>query len=147
MISPMPKATPKATAAGAAEAVAVEVHHEIPRCLLRLRDRADEHTELDGAALQAWLDFELEATRWGVDPDIARDDLSALIDASTVRMPAENHRHTHAEDFRRWGRLGGLATVRRYGTVWYALLARRRWNRITAEALAESFAAMNGGRS
>lgn len=145
MISPTPQAT--ARTAGTVEAVAVEVHHEIPRCLLGLRDRADEHTELDGAALQAWLDFELEAMRWGVDPDISRDDLTALIDTSTVRMPAEDHRHAHAEDFRRWGRLGGLATVRRYGTAWFSLLARRRWNRIAAEALAESFATMNGGRS
>ena len=139
MIAPTPQAS--------AEAVAVEIHHEIPRCLLRLRDRADEHIELDGQGLQKWLDFELEAMRWNVDPDITRDDLAALIDASTVEMPAEDHRSTHAEDFQRWGRLGGLATVRRYGTARISLLARRRWSRITAEALAESFAAMNEGRS
>jgi hypothetical protein len=55
--------------------------------------------------------------------------------------------NSHADDFGRWGRRGGLATLRRYGTAWFSLLARRRWERITAEALAEVFAAMNGGRS
>ncbi len=28
---------------------AIEIHHTIPRCLLRLKDRADDHRELDGA--------------------------------------------------------------------------------------------------
>jgi hypothetical protein len=37
-------------------------------------------------------------------------------------------------------------TVRRYGTAWFALLARRRWERITAEEFSTVFAAMNGGR-
>jgi len=41
----------------------------------------------------------------------------------------------HAEDFRRWGRRGGLTTLRRYGSDCFALLALRRWGRITAEAL------------
>jgi hypothetical protein len=38
-------------------------------------------------------------------------------------------------------------TARRYGTAWMALLARRRWRRITAKVLSETFAAINGGRS
>ena len=125
----------------------MEVHHGIPRCLLRLRDRADAHAELDGEGIQRWLDYELEALRWGVDPDVTRDELAAMIEGSTVEMPRDDHRAAHAGDFARWGRTGGLATARRYGTAWMALLARRRWERITAEALAEAFAAINRGRS
>jgi hypothetical protein len=37
------------------------------------------------------------------------------------------------------GRLaGGLATLRRYRTNWYSLLALRRWGRITDEDLAQA---------
>ena len=136
MIAPTPSAT-----------AAAEVHHGIPRCLLRLRDRADAHAELDGQGIQLWLDYECEALRWGVDPDVTRDELAAMIDGSTVELSRDDHREAHAGDFVRWGRMGGLATARRYGTAWMALLARRRWERITAEALAEAFAAMTGGGS
>ena len=56
---------------------AVEVHHEIPRCLLGLRDRADAHPDpLSGEGLQLWLDYELEAMRYGVDPDASPDELA-----------------------------------------------------------------------
>lgn len=64
-----------------------------------------------------------------------------------MEIQREEHREVHAGDFARWGRLGGLATARRYGTAWMALLARRRWEKVTAEALAEAFAAINGGRA
>lgn len=126
-----------------------QVHHRIPRCLLRLRDQADAHTDLDGAALQAWLDYEAEAQEHGVDPDISREALAELVETSTVEMDAGAHRAGHAEDFRRWGRRGGLTTLARYGTPWFALLALRRWGKIEAEALAEAFAALAtiGGRS
>ena len=124
----------------------VEIHHEVPRCLLRLRERA-EAAGLTGEGIELALEYEHEARRWGVDPDLSRDELAALVEGSTVELPAGEHRDGHAEDFRRWGRRGGLATLRRYGTAWFSLLAKRRWERITAEALAEVFAAMNGGRS
>ena len=126
-----------------------EVHHKFPRCLLRLRDRADEHTALDGEGLQRWIDYELEALHYGVDPEVSREELEVLIGGSTVKHTRDDHRggHSEARDFARWGRRGGLASVRRYGTAWFSLLARRRWEKITAEALAEVFAAMNGGRS
>ena len=129
-----------------AEQAEREVHHGVPRCLLRLRNRADAYPELDGEGIQLWLDYELEALRWSVNPDVSREDLAALVEGSTVELPREEHRDTHTGDFVRWGRRGGLATVKRYGTAWFSLLARRRWERITAEALAEAFAAMNGGR-
>jgi len=53
-----------------------EVHHTVPQYLLRLRDRADAHPQLDGEGLQLWLDYELEALRLGVDPDISREELA-----------------------------------------------------------------------
>jgi hypothetical protein len=93
------------------------------------------------------MEYEHEAMRWGVNSDISREELAVLVDSSTVELPIEEHRNIHAEDFARWGRRGGLATARRYGTAWSSLLAKRRWERITAEALSEAFAAMNGGRS
>jgi len=139
MIAPTPPAEPTVSAA--------EVHHGVPRCLLRLRDRADERTELDGEGIQRWMDYECEALLFGVDPDTPRDELAAMVEGSTVEIPRSEHREAHAGDFARWGRRGGLATARRYGTAWMALLARRRWERITAEALAEAFAALGGGRA
>ena len=130
-----------------AAAVVVEVHHEVPRCLLGMRDRADAHPEpLSGIGIQLWLDYECEAMRCGVDPDVGRDELATLIDGSTVELSREEHRTDHAEDFAWWGRRGGLATLRLYGPGWFGMLARRRWRKITAEALAEAFGAM-GERS
>jgi hypothetical protein len=82
-----------------------------------------------------------------VDPDVSREELAALVEGSTVEIPREEHRNGHASDFARWGRRGGLVIVRRYGTAWFGLLARRRWERISAEELSTLFAAMNGGRS
>jgi hypothetical protein len=125
-----------------------EVHHRVARCVLRLRERADACADpLSAEGLALWMDYELEALRWGVDPDIGREELAALIEGSTVEIPREEHREGHAGDFVRWGRRGGLATARRYGTAWFALLARRRWERITAEELAWTFAAITRERS
>lgn len=126
-----------------------QVHHQIPRCLLRLRDAADA-SGLDGAGFQAWLDYEAEALEHGVDPDISRDELAELVDGSTVEMPADEHRTGHAEDFRRWGRRGGLRTLTLYGAPWFTLLALRRHGKVKAEALGEALEAMRGeagGRS
>lgn len=81
-----------------------------------------------------------------MDPDVSRDELAAMIEGSTVEIPVEEHRDGHAEDFRRWGRRGGLATLGIYGPAWFVLLARRRWDRITTAELSEAFATM-GGRS
>ncbi len=113
-----------------------EVHHRVPRCLLGLFDRAASG-ELDGAGLQAWFEWEEEAFRYGVDPDVSRDELAALIKDSTIEIPEEQHKASHsvASDFIRWGRLGGLETLRRYGPPWFALLGQRRWGRVNAGAL------------
>ena len=114
----------------------IEVHHHVPRCLLGFFDRAASG-ELDGAGLQAWFEWEGEAFRYGVDPDTSRGELAALIEGSAVKIPKDRHKaiHSVADDFARWGRLGGLETLRRYGRPWFALLGQRRWERVSAEAL------------
>jgi hypothetical protein len=110
-----------------------EVHHAVPRCLLRLHDAAQDELRLGGVG--AWLEFEHEAQRWGVPVEIPREDLRRLVEASTVVLEREKHRLLHASDFARWGRRGGLTVLRRYGSDWFALLALRRWGRITAADL------------
>ncbi len=79
-----------------------EIHHAVPQCLLRLRDRADTHHEFDGEGIQLWLDYELEALRYGVDPDVCREELKALVEGSAVLLPREEYRAGHATDFVRW---------------------------------------------
>jgi hypothetical protein len=113
-----------------------EVHHRIPRCLLGFFDRADSG-ELDTAGLQVWFEWEEEAFRYGVDPDIFRSELAALIEGSAVEISEDQHKASHsaAGDFVRWGRLGGLETLRRYGPLWFSLLGQRRWGRISVAAL------------
>ena len=111
-----------------------EVHHAAPRCLLTLHERANG-TELDGEGIQAWVEWEIEAMRWRVSVEITRTDLEALVAASEVVLEQEKHRLLHEADWRRWGSRGGRETLRRYGTEWFALLALRRWERITAAEL------------
>jgi hypothetical protein len=74
--------------------------------------------------------------RWCVPVEISREDLQALVDRSTVVLERETHRRIHEGDWRRWGSRGGRETLRRYGPRWFALLARRRWGRISPEGLA-----------
>lgn len=124
------------------------VHHRIPRRLLKVYDRG-HGPGLEPEDLQAWFEWEEEAFRYGVDPDISRQELAALIEGSTVEIAGEAHRagHSREGDFARWGRRGGLATLARYGSGWFVLLARRRWQKITAAELAEVFAAITEGRA
>jgi hypothetical protein len=68
-------------------AATTEVHHAVPRCLLRLREKAED-AALDGEGIALWLEYEHEAMRYGVDPDVSRDELAAHIDASTVVLGA-----------------------------------------------------------
>jgi hypothetical protein len=86
----------------AAEARA-DVHHGVPRCLLRLFDAA-------AAGLADWSEFDAEAERWGVEVrGLSREGLTALIESSTLEIPTTEHRRLHQEegDFVRWGRRGG----------------------------------------
>lgn len=125
-----------------------EIHHRVPRCLLKAYDRG-HGPGLEPEDLQAWFEWEEEAFRYGVDPDVSREDLAALIDGSTVELEGKEHRATHSADgdFVRWGRLGGLETLRRYGPLWFSLLGRRRWEKISAVQLEEAFAAISTRRS
>ena len=113
--------------------VPLEVHHAAPQCLLRLHDAAEGELRMEGVG--AWLEWEDEAARWGVPGTIAREDLAALVERSTVVLEREKHRLLHASDWQRWGRRGGRETVRRYGSAWMALLALKRWGRISAADL------------
>jgi hypothetical protein len=108
-----------------------ELHHQLPRTLLKLHDAANDSDELDGAGIEAWLTWEDEAMLYGVDAEIRRADLEKLIERSTVAIPRAEHRQLHVSDFVRWGRRGGLATLRRYGTSWFTMLALYRWGRVS----------------
>jgi hypothetical protein len=112
----------------------LEAHHTAPRCLLRLHERANG-SSLDGEGIQAWLEWEWEAMRWRVPVEISRSDLEALVSRSAVVLEREAHRLVHEDDWRRWGSRGGRETLRRYGPGWFALLARRRWGRISLKEL------------
>jgi hypothetical protein len=79
-----------------------ETHHTVPRCLLRLHERAQG--ELRVAGLGAWLEFEMEAQRWGVPVEIDREDLEELVERSAVVLEREKHRLLHQSDWQRWGR-------------------------------------------
>jgi DNA-binding XRE family transcriptional regulator len=72
-----------------------ELHHCVPRCLLGFFDRVPSG-ERDGAGLQAWSDWEEEAFRHGVDPDVSRGELVALIESSAVEIPEEQHKASHS---------------------------------------------------
>jgi hypothetical protein len=111
-----------------------EAHHTAPRCLISLHEKAIG-TSLDGEGMQAWLEWEWEATRWRVPVEISTEDLEELVERSTVALERDKHRLIHAADWRRWGARGGKETLRRYGPGWFSLLARRRWGRIGLEEL------------
>jgi hypothetical protein len=111
-----------------------EAHHAAPRCLISLHEKANG-TSLDGEGIQAWLEWEWEAMRWRVPVEISRSELEELVERSGELLERETHRLVHEGDWRRWGSRGGRETLRRYGTDWFALLALRRWGRITATEL------------
>ena len=80
-----------------APASPAELHHAVPRCLLRLHEEATSGG-LDGAGIQAWLEWEWEALRWGVPAEIARENLEGLIERSGVLLEREKHRLIHGSD-------------------------------------------------
>jgi hypothetical protein len=130
---------------------ATEVHHRVPRRLLAAYDRMRAHTALNGEALQLWFEYEGLLLKFGLDPDISREGLEQAIEASAVEVSYEEHRsRIHALDWPRWGRKGGLATLERYGRIWFRLLALRRHHRITPEELKTArlrLAVLDGSRS
>jgi hypothetical protein len=122
---------------------AVEIHHRTPQYLLRMRDRAEE-ADLDGAGIEAWLEYEAECLRAGVDPDVSREELASLIEASCVALSRDEHRALHETDFVCWGLRGGLATLGRYGRAWFSLLGRRRHGPISHAQLMAAAAELAG---
>jgi hypothetical protein len=130
---------------------ATEVHHQVPRRLLAAHDRMRAHAALNGEALQLWFEYEGLLLKFGLDPDISREELEQAIEASAVEVSYEEHRSKiHAPDWPRWGRKGGLATLDRYGRIWFRLLALRRHHRITPEELKTArlrLAVLDGPRS
>ena len=93
-------------------ASAAQIHHRIPRRVLKVWD-GGHGSGLEPEDLAAWIEWEEEAYRYGVDPDVSREVLAALIKGSKVELGVEAHRvaHSDAGDFARWGRLGGLKTL------------------------------------
>ena len=57
-----------------------EVHHAAPRCLVSLHEGANGDGELDGEAIQAWVEWEMEALRWRVPIEISRDERGRLVE-------------------------------------------------------------------
>jgi len=113
----------------------LESHHATPRCLLTLHERANGTTSLDGEAIQAWVEWELEAMRWRVSVEISRTELEALVEKSAELLERKRHTLLHESGWQRWGSRGGRESLRRYGNSWMALLALKRWGRITAAEL------------
>ena len=116
-------------------AAAIEVHHCVPRCLLKLWDEANNGCFWDTEISEAWLEFTLECERWRVPVTVSRTELAELVKRSEVVLEREKHRLLHRNDFARWGARGGRTTLRRYGARWFYLLALRRWNRIGSAEL------------
>jgi len=111
-----------------------ELHHTAPRCLISLHEKANG-SSLDGAGIQAWLEWEMEAMHWRMPVEISRENLEALVETSGVVLEKATHCMLHESDWQRWGSRGGRETLRRYGTEWFALPALKRWGRITAQDL------------
>ena len=71
-----------------------EAHHTEPHYLLKLHKEA-HGTELDGAGIQAWLDWEMEALLWRVPVDIPRADLKRLIRDSAETLKRQKAGPVH----------------------------------------------------
>ncbi len=74
---------------------------------------------LDSGGLAAWFEWECEALRCSIDPDnTARERLIKLVADSVIYIDRDAHREHHWAngDFAGWGRCGGKATLRKYGT-------------------------------
>jgi hypothetical protein len=75
------------------EACKTERHHGVPRHVLAARRRAEvEGTEITGAGIQAWLDYEEECFSHGVDADLSFPELEELVEGSCVVVSWEEHR-------------------------------------------------------
>jgi hypothetical protein len=130
-------------------ASAAQIHHRIPRRLLKVWD-GGHGSSLEPEDLAAWIEWEEEAYRYGVDPDVSREVLAALIKGSKVELGVDAHRAAHAEtgDFARWGRLGASRlwpSTGRGGSCSWRLGAGRRSPPPSSKKHSQSFA--RGGPS
>ena len=63
-------------------------------------------------------------------------------------LPREEHRAIHAGKWAEWGSIEGAETLRRYGTAWFSLLARRRCGRVGEDVPTQVLGVLaQGGRS
>ncbi|QIN81134.1 hypothetical protein GBA65_22130 (plasmid) [Rubrobacter marinus] len=69
-------------------ALAADDREEAAGCLLDAHDAMLERTQLDGEALQAWFDFEEAAFRYGLNPDLSREELEAAAEAVGCCTPS-----------------------------------------------------------
>ena len=65
-----------------------ETQHTEPHYLLKLHEEA-HGPELDGAGIQAWVEWEMEAMLWRVPVDSSRAELERLIEHSAERLKRE----------------------------------------------------------
>ena len=75
---------------GPAMAREPKLHHAASRCLISLHEKANG-TSLDGEGIQAWVEWEMEAMRWRVPVEISREDLDALVEASSLGPESRNY--------------------------------------------------------
>jgi hypothetical protein len=75
-----------------------DLHHAIPRCLVSLHEKANG-TSLDGEGIQAWVEWELEAMRWRVPVEISKEDLEALVEASSLGRESRHRLKASPNDF------------------------------------------------
>ena len=81
-----------------------DLHHGAPRCLLGLFDAA-------AGGLADGSEFDADAERLSIEVQgLSREDMTALIESSSLKIPTTEHRtlHQEASDFVRWGRRGAL---------------------------------------
>ena len=86
-----------------------QVHHGIPPSLLTLHQKANG-TSLDGEGIQAWVEWEMEAMRWGVPVEISREGLEALVDSSEAQLE-EGHQLLPEGDRSEPETAGGAGTI------------------------------------
>ena len=66
-------------------------HRAVPRRLMVMHERANG-LPLDGEGIQAWLEWEWEATRWRVPVEVSAAELGELVEGGTGLIERECHR-------------------------------------------------------
>jgi hypothetical protein len=66
-------------------------HRAVPRRLIEMHERANG-LPLDGEGLQAWLEWEWDATRWRVPVEVSAAELREMVERGTGQIERECHR-------------------------------------------------------